>query len=443
MEQWTEVDVTVIGAGPAGLIAAAEAAKCGNRTILLEKNSKVGRKLYISGKGRCNITNRCDITSLIKNTPGNGNFLYSAFNGFGPEDIMEYLSKLGVETKVERGNRVFPLSDKASDVVDALYNNVLRNNVDLITEAKVTGIQCESQICRKSNNETMENSENDIYNGNEMSCMKRVEYIKDGKTYIIESENVVIATGGVSYPLTGSTGDGYIFAEKVGHTIIEPKPSLIPFVVAEKWVKDLQGLSLRNVAITLIKNGTTKIFSDFGEMLFTHYGVTGPLILSASSRIRSAKYEDLELFIDLKPALSSEELDVRIKKDFSKYVNRNFINALDDLLPQSLIPVVVMLSGINESKLVNQVTKEERQKLLETLKNFKVTPVKPRPIEEAIVTAGGVCIKEINPKTMESKIVSGIYFAGEVIDVDCYTGGFNITAALATGYASVRSISQK
>jgi len=408
-------DVVVIGAGPAGLIAAAEAAKNGNKVTLLEKNAKVGRKLYISGKGRCNITNDCDINTLIKNTPGNGRFLYSAFNNFSSQDIMEYFNELGVQTKTERGNRVFPMSDKAGDVVDALYKNVSKSGAELILNSEVVSIDV-------------------------MSVPKSVVYSQKGREKIIHCDNIIIATGGVSYPLTGSTGDGLHFAKAIGHTVNQVRPSLVPLVTAEKWVKDLQGLALKNVNLILVKGESTKIFEDFGEMLFTHYGMSGPLILSASSHIRDCDYSDLKVKIDLKPALDIEQLDKRLQKDFSKYIKKNFGNALDDLLPKSMIPIVVMLSGIEEARQVNQITKEERRKLAELLKSFTLTPVAPRPIEEAIVTTGGICVKEINPKTMESKMVSGVYFAGEIMDVDAYTGGFNLTIAFSTGYAAGKSI---
>ena len=423
-------DVVVIGAGPAGLIAAAQAAKNGNSVTLLEKNAKVGRKLYISGKGRCNLTNSCDINTLIKNTPGNGSFLYSAFNKFSSLDIIEYFNGLGVKTKVERGNRVFPESDKASDIIDALFKNVQRNGVELILNAEVTEIGFGS-----AGNLNTDISTNDSVSAS-VNNIKQVEYSKDGKPHKIQCKNIILATGGISYPATGSTGDGYKFAGKAGHTVIDPKPSLVSMNTSEKWVANLQGLSLKNVSVKLIKNKKEKLFEDFGEMLFTHCGVSGPLILSASSRVRDFNYENLELYIDLKPALSNEQLDLRIQRDFNKYINCNFINSLNDLLPKSLIPVVVMLSETGGELPVNQITKEERHRLVETIKNFKLTPVSPGSVEEAIVTSGGICVKEIDPKTMESKLVPGLYFAGEIIDVDAYTGGFNLTIAFSTGYTA-------
>lgn len=406
--------VVVIGAGPAGLIAAAEAAKCGHQVTLLEKNNKIGRKLYISGKGRCNLTNACDLNTLIKNTPGNGNFLYSTFSRFGTEDVVEYFSQLGVETVVERGNRVFPASQKAADVVDALYKLMKDTGVQLLLQAEVKEVQL-------------------------MTDPKQVSYQKDGKMHWVECDAVIIATGGVSYPQTGSTGDGYRFAEGVGHSLIPAKPSLIPLVVKEPWVRTLQGLSLRNVTVTLLQQ-EKMLYQEQGEMLFTHYGVSGPLILSASSHIRNFDYSNLKLTIDLKPALSLEQLDARLQRDFQKYVRKNFSNALDDLLPQTLIPVVIALSGIDKEKPVHQITKEERLHLAALLKELTMTPTAPRPIAEAIVTAGGVCVKEVNPKTMESKLVPGVYFVGEVLDVDAYTGGFNLTIAFSTGYTAGNAI---
>lgn len=400
--------VVVIGGGPAGMMAAGKAAERGNRVVLLEKNNRLGRKLYICGKGRCNLTNYSDIKELIANIPGNGKFLYSSFSRFSSYDIIEFFNELGVETKVERGKRVFPESDKASEVVDALARYIKDCGVEIRLESKVNKILVED-------NKVM-----------------AVCYNND-KTVLCDA--VILATGGLSYPGTGSTGDGYKFAEELGHTIIFPKPSLVPLVVKEEWVKNLQGLSLKNIKIEL-KKGSKLVYSDFGEMLFTHYGVSGPVILSASRHLLDYDYRDIELYIDLKPALSEEKLDIRILRDFEKYNRKIFINALDDLLPQKMIPVVVNLSGISPEKTVNQINREERLKLVKLLKYFKVTPVAPRPIKEAIVTAGGVNIKEITPSTMESKLVRGLFFAGEVIDVDAYTGGFNLTIAFSTGYTA-------
>ena len=399
--------VIVIGAGPGGIMAAGKAAENGNEVILIEKNNKIGRKILISGKGRCNITNNTDIEVLIENTPGNGCFLYSAFYTFSNTDLIEFFNKYGLKTKVERGGRVFPVSDKAKDVVDTLNNFLKSKKVTLwlntsvekilADDKKITGVMLKS--------------------GKKVSCDK-----------------VVLATGGASYPGTGSTGDGYKMAKDLGHTIVSLKPSLVPLITNEKWVKNLQGLSLKNVSITLLNNKGKKIYSDFGEMLFTHFGVSGPIILSASRHILDYDYKGIKLLIDLKPALTEEKLDERIQRDFLKFSRKQFKNALDDLLPQKLISVVIELSKIDATKSVNQITKEERMYLVKLLKNLTLSINGARPLEEAIVTAGGVSVDEINPSTMESKLIKGLFFAGEVIDLDAYTGGFNLTIAFSTGY---------
>ena len=399
--------VIVIGAGPGGIMAAGKAAETGNEEILIEKNNKIGRKILISGKGRCNITNNTDIEGLIENTPGNGCFLYSAFYTFSNTDLIEFFNKYGLKTKVERGGRVFPVSDKAKDVVDTLNNFLKSKKVTLwlntsvekilADDKKITGVMLKS--------------------GKKVSCDK-----------------VVLATGGASYPGTGSTGDGYKMAKDLGHTIVSLKPSLVPLITNEKWVKNLQGLSLKNVSITLLNNKGKKIYSDFGEMLFTHFGVSGPIILSASRHILDYDYKGIKLLIDLKPALTEEKLDERIQRDFLKFSRKQFKNALDDLLPQKLIPVIIELSRIDATKPVNQITKEERISLVKLLKNLTLSINGARPLEEAIVTAGGVSVDDINPSTMESKLIKGLFFAGEVIDLDAYTGGFNLTIAFSTGY---------
>ena len=399
--------VIVIGAGAAGLMAAGKAAERGREVLLLEKNDRVGKKLLISGKGRCNITNNTDIDGLIQNIPGNGNFLYSSFYTFSNADLIELLHKEGLETKVERGGRVFPVSDKAQDVVQIFLRYTekrgvkiqLNTPVDRIEEkdGRVTGVR-----------------------------------LKDGS--FMEGESVILATGGVSYPGTGSTGDGYRMAQKLGHHITPLQPSLVPLVTAEKWVSDLQGLSLKNISITILDKRNRKVFGDFGEMLFTHFGVSGPVILSCSRHILQYGYKDVKLVIDLKPALDEETLDARLQRDFEKYSRKQFKNSLDDLMPQKMIPVIIMLSRIPEDKPVNQITKTERRALAQLLKSFTMEISGSRPINEAIVTAGGVCTDEVNPSTMESKLVKGLYMAGEVIDVDGYTGGFNLTIAFSTGY---------
>lgn len=404
--------VVVIGGGPAGMMAAITARKNGNEVILLEKMRSVGRKLAITGKGRCNITNNIDINDFIKNIPGNGKFLYSVFSKYSNVDLVNFMNELGIKTKVERGNRVFPKSDDALEIVNKLKQELDKLGVKLIVTAEVKSINVE--------------------NG------KVVSVVTDKNVY--ECDKVILATGGKSYPATGSTGDGYLIAQRLGHTYIEPKGSLVPLETYENY--DLQGLSLKNVSI-IVKNGSKKVYDDFGEMLFTHYGVSGPIILSASSHILRVKNIDqalvsknIMLEIDLKPALTEEKLELRIQRDFEKFTKKQFKNSLNDLLPSKLIPVVIELSKISPEKQVDQISKLEIKTLVQILKHFKLTIKKFRPVTEAIVTAGGINTKEINATTMESKIVSGLYFAGEVIDVDAYTGGFNLQIAFSTGYVS-------
>lgn len=400
--------VIVIGGGAAGLIAAGTAAKGGNDVLVVERNDRPARKVMITGKGRCNVTNNCTmINELVANVPTNGRFLHSAFSRFMPADIMELVEEQGVELKVERGNRVFPVSDKAVDVVDALVRYCTENGV-AFKKGRVTElVTSDSKLCSVK--------------------------LEDGE--IIQCEKAIVATGGMSYPLTGSTGDGYELAKQVGHSIIEPKPSLVPLVCHEGFCMDLQGLSLRNIEISVLDTESYKeVYREFGEMLFTHFGISGPVVLSASSHMTDMKKGKYEIHIDLKPALTYEQLDSRIQRDFLECSNKNFINALDKLLPKKIVPVIVKLSGIKPSTKVNQITREMRAKLVNLLKDLKVTVTGFRPIEEAIVTSGGVNVKEINPKTMESKFCEGLYFAGEVIDVDAYTGGFNLQIAFSTGY---------
>ncbi|NLL05068.1 MAG: NAD(P)/FAD-dependent oxidoreductase [Clostridiaceae bacterium] len=399
--------VVVIGGGPAGILAAGKASELGKDVVLVEKNDRLGKKILISGKGRCNITNNTDIEGLLENIPGNGNFLYSAFYTFSNTDIIELLHRYGLETKVERGGRVFPVSDRAKDVVDTLARYLKDAGVKVRLNSPVSEI-------------LVKNSE---VNG---------VMFKDGNT--IECDSVVLCTGGVSYPGTGSTGDGFKIARKVGHEVVKLRPSLVPLIASEKWIGELQGLSLKNVSVTLINEKGKNIYSDFGEMLFTHYGVSGPIILSSSRHILAYNFKGISLVIDLKPALDEQKLDERIRRDFEKFSRKQFKNSLDELLPQKLIPVVIKLSQISPDKFVNQITKEERRKLVSILKKFTLTIVGARPIDEAIVTAGGISTNEINPSTMESKLIKGLYFAGEVIDVDAYTGGFNLTIAFSTGY---------
>jgi predicted Rossmann fold flavoprotein len=399
--------IVVIGGGAAGLMAAGRAAERGNKVFLLEKNNRPGKKILISGKGRCNITNAADIDELIKNTPGNGNFLYSSFYKFSNYDLINFFNRLGLATKVERGGRVFPESDSSKDVLNALVKYNMSNEVKIYYNAQVDSINV---------------SEKKVVGVT----------LKDGKTF--ECDSVILATGGISYPGTGSTGEGHIMAEKLGHHIVELKPSLVPLVTKEEWVKEVQGLSLKNVSITLFNKQGNKIYNDFGEMLFTHFGVSGPLILSCSRHILDYDYRDVKLVIDLKPALTFEKLDERVQRDFEKYSRKQYKNSLGDLLPNKLIPVIIKLSGISPEKFVNQIKKEERMRLVRLLKSLELNIIKSRPVSEAIVTAGGISTSEINPRTMESKIIKGLYFAGEIIDVDAYTGGFNLTIAFSTGF---------
>ncbi len=397
--------VIVIGAGAAGLIAAGNAAQTADKVILVEKNDIVGKKLLITGKGRCNITNSAEIEDMITQYPRNAKFLYSALYTFTNDDIIRLIEDNGVKTKVERGGRVFPVSDKSQDVVKALKKYALKDNVTLKRDT------VKSLIIEDGAVKGVKTTHGDI-----------------------KGERVIVCTGGKSYPKTGSTGDGYKFAAQAGHTVIDPKASLIPVVTEEKWVRDIMGLSLRNIKITAYNAKNKKVFSDFGEMLFTHFGISGPVVLSMSAYLKNIGKEKYRIEIDLKPALTEEQLTARIMRDFEKYNKKHLINSLDDLLPKALIPVIVSLSGIDAHKAVNEITREERSELVRLLKHFPLTAVGVRPVEEAIVTSGGVKVSEINPSTMESKLVKGLYFAGEVIDVDGYTGGYNLQAAFSTGY---------
>ena len=401
--------VIIIGGGAAGLLAGIAAATYGAEVTIIEKMRVPGKKMLITGKGRCNITNAGELQDIIKNLPGNGRFLNSALRLFSNDDIVCLLECNGLETKVERGNRVFPVSDKAKDVVDTLVKIYTDLGGKLITDCKVTEIT-----------------------------------VKDGVVTGVKTTNghftadkVILCAGGASYPGTGSDGGGAKLAAKVGHTIVPLKPSLVPLVSDYAYVEDLQGLSLRNVRATLYGDGK-KLTDDFGEMLFTHFGVSGPIILSLSNMAAEAlsKGMEVELAIDLKPALSEEKLDARIQRDFATYSRKQLVNGMKDLLPQRLIPVVCDMAYLDEEKFINQISREERKRLVDTLKRFVVPITGTRPIAEAIVTAGGVSVKEINPKTMESKLINGLYFAGEVMDVDGYTGGFNLQAAFSSGYAA-------
>ena len=399
----------VIGGGAAGLMAAGRAAERGKNVILLEKNALLAKKVRITGKGRCNITNDADMEAFIRNVPTNGKFLYSAFYTFTNQDIIRLLHDLGVATKVERGGRVFPVSDSAKDVAEALKKYALHKNTDWVKTAAV-GLR-----------------------------------IQDGavtgvrtKNGVIACDSAIVATGGKSYPLTGSTGDGYRFAENAGHTVIPPKPSLIPIVTRERWVAELMGLSLRNIGFLVLDEKGKKVYSDFGELLFTHFGISGPVVLSASAHMR--RPQAYKMLIDLKPALTHEQLDKRILRDFEAQHKKHLVNALDMLLPKALIPVIIKLLQFDPHMEVNAVTKVQREQLCRLLKAFPLTAAGFRPIEEAIITSGGVKTSEINPSTMESKLVKGLYFAGEVIDVDAYTGGYNLQIAFSTGYLAGDSV---
>jgi len=412
--------VIVIGGGPAGMMAAITSAENENEVILLEKNKGLGKKLLITGKGRCNITSSLPMEDFIKNTPGNGMFLYSAYNKFTNQDIISFFKKQGLDVKEERGNRIFPVTDKSQDVLNC-FEKKLKNlkNVKIMYEMPVSEILINEE--------------------------KRITGVKCKNGAIINAEKVILATGGKSYPLTGSTGDGYEMAKKLGHTITKIKPSLVPLETYEQDLhRSLQGLSLRNVKIKMVDTCKNKtIYEDFGEMLFTHFGVSGPVILSGSAHLVRYKNIDellknkkIKLLIDLKPALTEEKLNDRILRDFEDFKNKNFKNSLDKLLPQKLIPVIIERSGINPDKQVNSITKQERIQIVKLLKEFEVTIKNFRRIEDGIITAGGISIKEVNPKTMESKLISGLYFAGEILDVDSYTGGFNLQIAYSTGFVA-------
>lgn len=401
--------IIIIGGGAAGLLAGITAVQNGAEVIILEKMREPGRKMLITGKGRCNITNACELPEIIKNLPGNGRFLNSALHRFTNNDIVNILESNGLQTKVERGGRVFPVSDKARDVVDTLVKIFLQAGGKLLTDTKVLEI---------------------LYHNGRVTGVKTA-------SGVFKADAVILAAGGASYPSTGSDGGGAKLAAKAGHKIIPLKPSLVPLESDHPYLEALQGLSLRNVAAALVADGK-KIGSEFGEMLFTHFGVSGPIILSLSNLAAQALSEgrEVELHIDLKPALSEEKLDARIQRDFKEYSRKQLVNGLRDLLPQRLIAVVCDMAYLDEEKFINQISREERLRLLTTLKCFAVPITATRPLSEAIVTAGGVDVKEINPKTMESKILFGLYFAGEVMDVDGFTGGFNLQAAFSSGYAA-------
>ena len=404
MSVWNH-KVLVVGGGAAGMMASGMAAKAGAKVILFEKNDRLGKKLAITGKGRCNVANDCSADEVLKNIPRNGRFLYSALNGFSPEDVKAFFERYGCALKVERGNRIFPQSDKSASVIAALQQFLREQNVEVRRET-----------------------------------VRRL-LLRDGRLAGVETDQgpcygrcVILCTGGCSYPLTGSTGDGYAMAREVGHTIQEPRGSLVPMEEDGDWCAQMQGLSLRNVAVKLVNQKNKTVYEDFGELLFTHFGLSGPTVLSASAHMKQG--DTYRLWIDLKPALDEQKLDQRILRDFEQYQNRNIENALQDLYPKSMIPIMVRRAGIGPETQANSVTKQQRRALLEMTKRFEVKIAGLRPVAEAIITAGGVKVKEVDPKTMESKLVPGLYFAGELLDVDAYTGGFNLQIAWSTAVAA-------
>ena len=404
--------VLVVGGGAAGMFAAIFAAYNGNEVHIFEKNDKLGKKLFVTGKGRCNITNAGDMETLFASVVTNSKFLYSSFYGYTNRDVIEFFERIGVPTKVERGNRIFPVSDHSSDVIAGLLRELEQLGVEIHLRSEVTN------VIGKESFEAIR--------------------LKNGRQ--IEGDACIVATGGCSYQTTGSTGDGYRFAKACGHQVTELVPALVPLVIKEQFVRELQGLSLRNVEASIFDR-EKKLYSDFGEMLFTHYGVSGPLMLSASSYIgKHLKEKDLTLMIDLKPALSYEQLDQRVLRDFEENINKQFKNAIGKLFPTKLIPIMLECSGIDPEKKVNLITKEERQAFVRLIKNFTLTITGLRDFNEAIITQGGVAVKEINPSTMESRLVSNLYFVGEVLDLDALTGGFNLQIAWSTGYAAGNSI---
>lgn len=401
----TRADIVVVGGGAAGCIAAIRAAQCGAKAVLIEKNAKIGRKLYITGKGRCNVTNDCGVQEVLQNIPRNGRFLNSALRRFPPESVKEFFCQAGVALKTERGNRVFPVSDRAADVIDALLMQLRRWRVE-------------------------------IHHGTVDSIVPGEDgkFLLGGEQVDFSCKAVILATGGISYPLTGSTGDGYRFAEQLGHSVVPPRPSLVPLVSEDRCCGEMQGLSLRNVAVKVKNSGEKVVFEEQGELLFTHFGLSGPLILSASAHM--LEQDQYVVWIDLKPALDEQTLEQRLLREFAEHGNQNFRHVLEGLLPRLMVPVMVRRCGIPADQKAHSVTKQQRRRLLETLKGFSIAVEGPRPIEEAIITAGGVKTGEVDPKTMMSKRRPGLFFAGELLDVDAYTGGFNLQIAWATGYSA-------
>ena len=408
--------VIIIGGGASGMLAAVIAARNGHEVHLFEKNEKLGKKLYITGKGRCNITNACDVTELFPNILSNRKFMYSSIYGFSNQAMMELLEELGLKLKIERGDRVFPESDKSSDVISALAREMKRLGVNINLDSKVVEV-----LFREG-------------------TVSGVKVIHKGKTFTVLSENLIIATGGISYASTGSTGDGYVFARTAGHSVTRLSPGLVPFNTKEEWVRSLQGLALKNVQAAVFC-GNKEIYSDFGEMLFTHFGVSGPLMLSASSYVSEDMFEKgLKLKIDLKPTLSREQLDARILREAQENINKDWSNVIEHFLPKKMIPMMLDKIGIPCNRKMNAVTREERGRIIDAMKELDITLTGFRGYNEAIITRGGVSVKEIDPATMESKLIKGLYFAGEVIDVDAVTGGFNLQIAWSTAYAAASSI---
>lgn len=403
-------DAVIIGGGAAGCFCAAISSENGKHIIVLEPNKQLGRKLRITGKGRCNLTNNCDTKTVLSNITNKGKFMYSSLNAFPPEKTISYFESLGIPLKTERGNRVFPISDNANDIADALVRKLKDNHVTIIHE-KATDIIADNQsVCRVI-----------------------------AETFMIDTEKCVISTGGKSYPKTGSSGDGYLFAAHMGHTVNILKPSLVPLESKDPVCSQLQGLSLKNIDLT-VKENNRNVFFDRGEMLFTHFGISGPLVLSASAKMRDFSQAKYNVIIDLKPALDEKTLDHRLLRDFDKYKNKAIRNSLSELLPHALIPVILERASISGEKTVNTITKVERKKLVDNIKRFTISISNSRPFDEAIITAGGVETDEVNPRTMESKLIKGLYFAGEVLDLDAYTGGFNLQIAWSTAYMAAESL---
>ena len=419
-------NVIVIGGGPAGMIAALAAADKGHRVTLLEKNEKLGKKLFITGKGRCNVTNAADMEVLFANVCTNEKFLYSAFYQFDNNAIMDLLEKAGCPLKIERGDRVFPVSDHSSDVIAAFQRELKKRGVNVMLNTEVKSLLLEDM---------------NVMSKCEKAVIQRITGVELSNGKRLSADACILCTGGVSYPSTGSTGDGHKFAENTGHKMVECKPALVPLETAEKWCGDLMGLSLRNVSVRMCQ-GKKELYEGFGEMLFTHFGVSGPLILSASSFYSKQKKDkgEVMLYIDLKPALDMEQLDKRLLRDFDENKNKQFKNALNGLFPTKLIPVMISLSGIDPDKKIHEVTKEERRSFANLIKNLPLTVTGTRSFAEAIITQGGVSVKDVNPSTMESKKVKGLYMAGELLDLDAMTGGFNLQIAWSTGYLAGASI---